>query len=554
MGATVTPKPAPTEAVEAPIVSLRDASKSYGPIKALNGVTLELRAGEVMCLAGENGAGKSTLIKILTGAIRRDEGAYLIDGQEVGNPSPAEVRAAGIGVVYQELSLLPDLSVAENLLMGHLPAVRGITRPIELRRQARAMLERVGLDWLDPGTEVATLSLAVRQLVEIAKVLGADPRVLIFDEPTTALSESETKALLARIHGLRDEGHAIMYVSHHLEEMFEIGDRVTILRDGGLVTLQADGRARPRQPHRVDGRAQDRVAVPGGQPHDRRAAAARAGAATGGRGRADRLPGPRRRDRRHRGAARLRAQRAAAGDLRGRPGRGRPHRGRRREGAPRRSAPGGAGGHGPADRGPQAARAAARALDPRERLAGAPRRDLALLDRRQAPRARHRRPVPRRPAPARGELGAAGVVAVGRQPAEGAPGPLAGDQGEGAHVRRADQGRRRRGQGRDLQGHRRPRRRRARRGRGVVLPARGARARRPRARHARGHDRGRAARGGGDSEEQRAAPGASTSGDATARRRETRRRSGAQASGTGGRASDRFTTDRPTHDGNDATA
>jgi rhamnose transport system ATP-binding protein len=238
MGATVTTERAPTQSVQAPVVSLRDASKAYGPIKALHGVTLELRAGEVMCLAGENGAGKSTLIKILTGAIRRDGGAYLIDGQEVGNPSPAEVRAAGIGVVYQELSLLPDLSVAENLMMGHLPARRGVTRPAALRRQARAMLARVGLDWLDPDTEVATLSLAVQQLVEIAKVLGESPRVLIFDEPTTALSESETKALLARIHGLRDEGHAVMYVTHHLEEMFEIGDRVTVLRDGGLVTCK----------------------------------------------------------------------------------------------------------------------------------------------------------------------------------------------------------------------------------------------------------------------------------------------------------------------------
>src|SRR5918995_3273376 len=122
--------------------------------------------------------------------------------------------------------------------MGRLPARRGITRPGELRKRARAMLERVGLDWLDPDTPVEETSLAVRQLVEIAKVLGQNPRVLIFDEPTTALSESETKALLARIHQLRDEGHAVMYVSHHLEEMFDIGDRVTVLRDGGLVTSQ----------------------------------------------------------------------------------------------------------------------------------------------------------------------------------------------------------------------------------------------------------------------------------------------------------------------------
>jgi ribose transport system ATP-binding protein/rhamnose transport system ATP-binding protein len=234
--ATTSPPQAPTEPRQPAVVSLHGAAKSYGPIKALHGVNLELRAGEVMCLAGENGAGKSTLIKILTGAIRRDDGKYLIDGDDVGTPSPARAREAGIGVVYQELSLLPDLSVAENLMMGHLPSRRGITRPAELRSRARAMLERVGLDWLDPDAEVASLSLAVRQLVEIAKVLGASPRVLIFDEPTTALSESETKALLARIHQLRDEGHAIMYVSHHLEEMFEIGDRVTILRDGGLVT------------------------------------------------------------------------------------------------------------------------------------------------------------------------------------------------------------------------------------------------------------------------------------------------------------------------------
>ena len=219
-----------------PVVRLTDVAKSFGPIRALDGVHLDLYAGEVHCVAGENGAGKSTLIKILTGAHSRDRGGYLVDGEELGNPTPAQARAAGIGVVYQELSLLPDLSVAENLLMGRLPSRGGVTRPAELRRQARAMLEGVDLDELDPDTPVASLSLAVRQLVEIAKVLGQNPRVIIFDEPTTALSETETAALLGRIKRLRDDGHAIMYVTHHLEEMFEIGDRVTVLRDGKFVT------------------------------------------------------------------------------------------------------------------------------------------------------------------------------------------------------------------------------------------------------------------------------------------------------------------------------
>ena len=218
------------------VIALREVAKRYGALQALDGVSLELRAGEVHCVAGENGAGKSTLIKILTGAIHRDGGSYEVGGQPVGDLTPAAARDAGVGVVYQELSLLPDLSVGENLLMGRLPARHWITRPAELRRRAAAMLERVGLSSLDPATAVRDTSLAVRQLVEIAKVLGERPRVIIFDEPTTALSADETSSLLAQIRRLRDEGHAIMYVSHHLEEMFEIGDRITVLRDGRLVT------------------------------------------------------------------------------------------------------------------------------------------------------------------------------------------------------------------------------------------------------------------------------------------------------------------------------
>ena len=134
-----------------PLVQLSHISKSFGPVQVLKDVTLELYRGEVLCLAGENGAGKSTLIKILTGAIPRDAGTYLIDAQDVGSPSPAQARALGVGVVYQELSLLPQVSVEENLLMGRLPAAGGVVNKRELRASANKMLERVGLSSVDPG-------------------------------------------------------------------------------------------------------------------------------------------------------------------------------------------------------------------------------------------------------------------------------------------------------------------------------------------------------------------------------------------------------------------
>ncbi|MFD2416957.1 sugar ABC transporter ATP-binding protein [Amycolatopsis pigmentata] len=227
-------------AMRAPLVRISGLRKAFGGTVALDGVSLDLWPGEVHCLAGENGAGKSTLIRVLTGALRRDAGDYRVDGRPMPpGLSPAAAREAGIGAVYQELSLLPDLPVDENLLMGRLPARFGVVDRARLRAEARRKLDRIGLAEVDPGTLTGRLPAATRQLVEIARVLGDDPRVIVFDEPTTALSGAEAEALLRRILRLKDEGVAVLYVSHRLEEMFEVGDRVTVLRDGAVTRTGA---------------------------------------------------------------------------------------------------------------------------------------------------------------------------------------------------------------------------------------------------------------------------------------------------------------------------
>lgn len=225
----------PADAERAPVLELENVSKAFGPVQALTNVSLKLLPGQVHCLAGENGAGKSTLIKVLTGAITRDGGVYKIEGQEVTATSPAALRAAGIQAVYQELSLLPHLSVEENLFMGRLPSQSSLIKRGELRKRAAEALAEVGLTELDPGAIVERLPAATRQLVEIAKVLTADTvKVIVFDEPTTALTEEESARLLNYIRKLRSEGVAMLYITHRLEEMFAIGDWVTVLRDGGL--------------------------------------------------------------------------------------------------------------------------------------------------------------------------------------------------------------------------------------------------------------------------------------------------------------------------------
>lgn len=215
-------------------VTLRGVEKSFLGVRALKGVDLELRGGQITALAGENGAGKSTLIKVLAGAISPDSGDVLIQGHEIGS-DPLAVIQAGVSVIYQELTYIPDMTVAENVLLGQMPTRFGFVSKREANAIARGALNRVGLSYIDPSVAVGTLSMNERQLVEIARCLARNAKVLIFDEPTSSLPESEVEALKTVILGLRDQGLAILYVSHHLAELFAIADIIVVMRDGTVV-------------------------------------------------------------------------------------------------------------------------------------------------------------------------------------------------------------------------------------------------------------------------------------------------------------------------------
>ncbi|MGY4474090.1 sugar ABC transporter ATP-binding protein [Bradyrhizobium sp. USDA 3364] len=218
-----------------PILEMRRVSKSFFSIKALRGVDLTVYPGEIHALMGENGAGKSTLMKILSGAYRPDPGGEIrIEGRPVSFNGPHAGHAAGISIIYQELSLAPNLSVAQNVYLG-----REVSRFGMLAREAMEMavgpiLERLGANFA-PSTLVASLSMGQRQLVEIARALHARSKILIMDEPTTALSAGESERLFGLIRRLRAEGLAIIYISHRMDEVYALGDRVTVLRDGTLV-------------------------------------------------------------------------------------------------------------------------------------------------------------------------------------------------------------------------------------------------------------------------------------------------------------------------------
>jgi ribose transport system ATP-binding protein len=213
------------------ILRVRGLRKRFPGVMALDGVDFDLRPGEVHVLLGENGAGKSTLIKMLSGAYRPDEGTILVDGEETSIRTAEDAQRLGIATIYQEFNLVPQLTVAENLMLGRQPRRFGLVDKKKMYGQARELLDRVGVQ-VDPHRPVHTLGVARMQMVEIAKALSLDARVLIMDEPTAVLTTTEVERLFEIVRQLRDQGVAIVFITHHLEEIAEIGDRVTVLRDG----------------------------------------------------------------------------------------------------------------------------------------------------------------------------------------------------------------------------------------------------------------------------------------------------------------------------------
>jgi ribose transport system ATP-binding protein len=218
---------------DVPLFELRGISKKFPGVKALDDVSFEIRAGEVHMLVGENGAGKSTLMKILCGAYRADHGSFFSDGKQVTIDDAADARKFGIAVIFQDFTLVPYLDIAQNIFLGREFSGRlpGLIDRRRIHAEAKRVLDMIGFD-IDPGVLVHSLGVAQQQMVEIAKALSQDARILVMDEPTAALSDRETELLFAMIARLKKNGVAIIYISHRLSEVFALGDRITVLRDG----------------------------------------------------------------------------------------------------------------------------------------------------------------------------------------------------------------------------------------------------------------------------------------------------------------------------------
>jgi ABC-type sugar transport system ATPase subunit len=216
------------------LLEAHGVSKRYGSVEALMGVSLDLLAGEVHGICGHNGAGKSTLVRILVGLTKPDEGHLEVEGREVSFSGVQDAQAHGVALVDQELSIVPELSVEENVFLGGID-VPFFHRRASLRRRARELLERVGLEHVRLGAPAGELAIGERQLLEIARLLGRDARVLILDEPTATLSEAEIERVFAAIRQVADQGHSVIFISHHLDEVLGVCDRVSVFRDGQRV-------------------------------------------------------------------------------------------------------------------------------------------------------------------------------------------------------------------------------------------------------------------------------------------------------------------------------
>ncbi|TNM29886.1 sugar ABC transporter ATP-binding protein [Streptomyces sedi] len=215
---------------------MQDMTKSFLGIRVLHSVSLDLAPGEVHAVVGENGAGKSTLMKLLSGEHTPDGGRIEIDGTPVAFDHPAQAQAAGVGIIHQELALLPDRTVAENVFLGREPTRRGLVDRAAMARRTTELLAELHAEGIAPDTPVRELSVARQQTVEVAKALAADVRVLIMDEPTAALAEHEVATLFDLVRRLTERGLGILYVSHRMREIFALSQRVTVLKDGRLVT------------------------------------------------------------------------------------------------------------------------------------------------------------------------------------------------------------------------------------------------------------------------------------------------------------------------------
>ena len=219
------------------IIEMKSICKSFGAVKALKNIDFAVRAGETMALVGENGAGKSTLMKVLTGVYTKDTGTILIGGEEVRKNNPVVAKNLGIAQVYQQFEMMDELSVTENICLGDKGfSKHGLVQFKTMMRQTQELLDHYHIP-IDANAKVGTLSAAMKQFISIARVLYRKPRVIVFDEPTAVLSDSEVHILMDIIDSLKQEKVTIIYISHRMDEIFQLSDRITIMRDGAVITV-----------------------------------------------------------------------------------------------------------------------------------------------------------------------------------------------------------------------------------------------------------------------------------------------------------------------------